>query len=200
MSKGWPQINSVRRDWQTDRLHVVAAFDGLAAAVAEFYEVNRSHLQPWSPPYTASLVSVEGQRGRLGESEAAFRSGQAWKWFFFEKSDPEEVAGFVHYSQIVRGASQSAMLGYAVAAKHQGKGLMSEAIETTLEEAFSPRGRLHRVQANVVPENARSLALLERLGFQKEGLARQYIFIDEAWKDHVMMATLNSNYDPRWLS
>jgi [ribosomal protein S5]-alanine N-acetyltransferase len=54
--------------------------------------------------------------------------------------------------------------------------------------------RLHRVQANVRHENTRSLALLMRLGFEREGLAREYLFIDGAWRDHVMTARIN----PGW--
>ena len=63
---------------------------------------------------------------------------------------------------------------------------MREALQATLADAFSPRVGLHRVQANVRPENTRSLALLDRLGFEREGLAREYLFIDGAWRDHVL--------------
>ncbi|NJN00832.1 MAG: 30S ribosomal protein S5 alanine N-acetyltransferase, partial [Aquincola sp.] len=53
---------------------------------------------------------------------------------------------------------------------------------------------LRRVQANVLPDNTRSLALLDRLGFAREGLAREYLFIDGAWRDHVLTALVN----PQW--
>jgi ribosomal-protein-alanine N-acetyltransferase len=79
------------------------------------------------------------------------------------------------------------MLGYSIDAAHEGRGLMREALEAVLADAFGRLG-LHRVQANVRPENARSLALLARLGFEREGLAREYLFIDGAWRDHVMTA------------
>jgi [ribosomal protein S5]-alanine N-acetyltransferase len=80
------------------------------------------------------------------------------------------------------------MLGYSIDAAHEGRGLMREALDAVLTDAFGPRVGLHRVQANVRPENTRSLALLERLGFEREGLAREYLFIDGAWRDHVMTA------------
>ncbi len=71
---------------------------------------------------------------------------------------------------------------------------MHEALQAALDDAFGPRVWLHRVQANVRPENTRSLALLERLGFGHEGHAREYLFIDGAWRDHLMTAKLN----PSW--
>jgi len=63
-----------------------------------------------------------------------------------------------------------------------------------IAEVFSPSVNLHRIQANVRPENARSLTLLDALGFVREGLAREYLFIDGAWRDHVMTARTNADY------
>jgi ribosomal-protein-alanine N-acetyltransferase len=94
-------------------------------------------------------------------------------------------------SQIARGPFQNAMLGYAVDADCQGQGLMREALQAVIAHAFSPAVHLHRIQANVRPENARSVALLQRLGFEDEGLAREYLFIDGAWRDHRMFALRN---------
>ena len=88
------------------------------------------------------------------------------------------------------------MLAYAIDTAHEGRGLMAEALEAALADAFSPRVNLHRVQANVRPENSRSLALLARLKFEREGLAREYLFIDGAWRDHVM----NARRNPHWLA
>lgn len=171
----------------------------MAQAVAEFYRLNRDQLRPWSPPLTPDLESTAGQAIRLRSGSRAFQEGSAWRWWLKLKSDPIRIVGFAHLSQVVRGAFQSAMLGYGLASAAEGKGLMSEALLSVLEEVFGPRGKLHRIQANVVPTNHRSLALMERLGFEKEGLAHEYLFIGEAWKDHVMLAKRNPNYDPNWL-
>jgi ribosomal-protein-alanine N-acetyltransferase len=71
---------------------------------------------------------------------------------------------------------------------------MREALQATIEYVFDVM-RLHRVQANYVPENRRSAALLEHLGFVREGLARDYLFINGAWRDHVLTARLNPAFD-----
>ena len=83
------------------------------------------------------------------------------------------------------------MVGYQIDREFEGRGLMREALSTAIDELFSPHVNLHRVQANVRPENVRSLGLLERLGFVREGLARDYLYIDGAWRDHVTTARLN---------
>jgi ribosomal-protein-alanine N-acetyltransferase len=105
-----------------------------------------------------------------------------------------QVIGSVHYSQVSRGAFQSAMLGYALDRGHVGQGLMAEALAASLAEMFSPRVNLHRVQAAYRPENVRSGNVLERLGFTLEGLAPDYLYIDGAWRDHRVMSIRNPRF------
>ncbi|MFD2447620.1 GNAT family N-acetyltransferase [Vogesella fluminis] len=71
---------------------------------------------------------------------------------------------------------------------------MREAVEAVIAFAFGTL-KLHRVQANYQPENERSAALLKRLGFQIEGHARDYLFLNGAWRDHVLTSLINRNYD-----
>ena len=59
--------------------------------------------------------------------------------------------------------------------------------------------RLHRIMANYRPENTRSAQVLERLGFRREGIAHDYLFIDGAWRDHVLTALVHPTYDPSWV-
>jgi len=94
--------------------------------------------------------------------------------------------GSIGLSQIARGVFQNAMLGYAIDGQCQGRALMREALQAVIAFAFSPAIDLHRIQANVRPENRRSIALLERLGFEREGLAREYLFIDGKLRDEYL--------------
>jgi ribosomal-protein-alanine N-acetyltransferase len=71
---------------------------------------------------------------------------------------------------------------------------MHEALLATLDEVFGPVVNLHRLQANHRPENLRSAAVLQRLGFHREGVAPQYLFIDGAWRDHVVNAKINPSF------
>ncbi len=136
-----------------------------------------------------AVFTADGQRERLATAAQAEAAGTQIGWFLTLRGDASAtVIGHLRFSQISRGPFCNAMLGYAIDAMHEGRGLMREALVAALADAFGPRVGLHRVQANVRPENMRSLALLERLGFEREGLAREYLFIDGAWRDHVMTA------------
>ena len=102
-------------------------------------------------------------------------------------TDDDQLAGVYNLSEIVRGAFQNAYLGYYAFAPLAGTGLMRAAMPLVLAHAFDELG-LHRLQANVQPENARSRALLEATGWREEGYAPRYLFIDGAWRDHVLYA------------
>ena len=95
----------------------------------------------------------------------------------------EAIFGVFTISQIVRGAFQSAYLGYYGHADYAGQGYMSEALELVLDHAFGPVG-LHRVEANIQPGNAPSVALARGAGFRLEGFSPRYLLIGGRWRDH----------------
>ena len=102
------------------------------------------------------------------------------------------LAGQVNVNGIVRGAFDGAYVGYWVDEQVAGRGVLPTALALVLDHCFGPVG-LHRVEANVRPENARSLRVVEKLGFRQEGLHRRYLFIDEAWRDHLSWALLRED-------
>jgi ribosomal-protein-alanine N-acetyltransferase len=189
-----------RYEITTARLRLVAGDPGLAPAVCEFQRRNRAHFARWDPPTADSFYTIEAQSARVALGITAFQNDTAYRWWLIDTtrcggarlpSSDVEVIGSLHFSQVSRGAFQSAMLGYAIDEAHVGQGLMSEAIAAGLEEMFSPRVNLHRVQAAYRPENLRSARVLERLGFHKEGLAPDYLYIDGAWRPHVITSLRN---------
>lgn len=99
------------------------------------------------------------------------------------------LVGIANVSNIVRGGLQSGYLGYGAFASHAGRGLMTEGLRAVLGAVFGALG-LHRVEANIQPGNAASLALARRLGFEKEGFSRRYLHIDGDWRDHERWALL----------
>ena len=164
------------------------------AAVADFYRRNAAHFAPWDPPLPADHAAPDRVQLALADGAEAFATGRALRWWLQPAGDSTRVVGSVHLSGVVRGAFQSCNLGYALDAGSQGQGLMTEALQAVVAEAFSPRLNLHRLQAAVRPENHRSLAVLARLGFQPIGLARHYLFIDGAWRDHQLFDLTNPGF------
>jgi ribosomal-protein-alanine N-acetyltransferase len=98
-------------------------------------------------------------------------------------TDDGEIAGVFTISQIVRGAFQSAYLGYYVNARYARQGLMREAMEQVLDHAFGPLA-LHRLEANIQPGNGPSIALARGAGFRLEGFSPRYLLIGGQWRDH----------------
>ena len=99
------------------------------------------------------------------------------------------LAGQVTVDNIVRGAMRSGHLGYWIDRAAAGRGLASLAVALVCDHAFGPVG-LHRLQADIRPENLASQRLVERLGFRREGLLRRYLDIDGDWRDHLSYALL----------
>ncbi|HEX3548762.1 MAG TPA: GNAT family protein [Candidatus Elarobacter sp.] len=94
-----------------------------------------------------------------------------------------DVVGVINLNDIVLGRFKSAHFGYWGYRRTGGRGLMTEALRLAVRYAFDEVG-LHRVEANIQPNNVRSLALARRAGFTKEGYSQRYLFIDGAWRDH----------------
>ena len=99
------------------------------------------------------------------------------------RHDDDAIAGCANVSQIVRGGFQSAYLGYQVFAPYESQGYMTAALPLVLRHVFRSL-RLHRVEANIQPGNARSVALVKRAGFRLEGYSLRYLKIAGRWRDH----------------
>jgi ribosomal-protein-alanine N-acetyltransferase len=99
------------------------------------------------------------------------------------RREDDAIVGTVNLSQIVRGGFQSAYMGYQVFAPFASRGYMTDAMRLVLRQAFNVV-RLHRVEANIQPTNAPSLALVRRAGFRREGFSPRYLKIGGRWRDH----------------
>lgn len=109
--------------------------------------------------------------------------------FIARERDNGKIAGVVNLNEIVGGFFQSAYLGYYGVAGASGRGLMSEAVRAVVTQSFRELG-LHRLEANIQPDNKPSRALVKRLGFRQEGYSPRYLFIGGEWRDHERWAIL----------
>jgi ribosomal-protein-alanine N-acetyltransferase len=151
---------------------------------------NRAHLAPWEPEREEAYYGAAACATHIAYAQASARGDRGYLLAAFDRAGTEMIAS-VSFNNVVRGVFQACHLGYGIAAKHQGRGLMREALEASLAWAFGELG-LHRVMANYMPRNERSGRLLAALGFEREGYARQYLRIAGRWEDHVLTAKIAS--------
>lgn len=158
---------------------------------ADIRATSRAFLKPWEPSWANDDLTRNAFRRRIRRYQQETREGQAHALFIFRKQD-EQLVGGLNLSNIRRGVTQAASLGYWMGESFAGQGYMSAAVRSTLPFAFNSLG-LHRVEAACIPDNQRSINLLQRLGFQREGYAREYLCIDGRWRDHVLFAILKKD-------
>jgi len=135
---------------------------------------SRSLHQPWlDPPDTPGRFKAYLDRAAR-EDQAAF---------LIRHHLCGALVGYVNVNNIVRGGFQSGYLGYGAFASHAGQGFMTRGLAAVLDVVFGDLG-LHRVEANIQPANRRSIGLVRRLGFEKEGVSPSYLMVDGEWRDH----------------
>lgn len=172
-----------------ERVTLAVLSPGQADIVVRYYTDNREHLEPWEPLREAAFYEPAEVRTRLEKAAVAFEEGSAFHFAVIE-NESGRMIGVCNFSNVIRGAFQACYLGFAIAGSHQGRGLMSEAVQAGIKYMFETAG-LHRIMANYLPHNERSAALLKRLGFEREGYARAYLKIAGIWQDHVLTALTN---------
>ena len=173
----------------TPRTRIRHAGEADAAALWQFRMENRAHLAPWEPLREERYYTQGHCAQTIFDWRESIRLDRGYPFLVFDPDEREVIATF-NLANLVRGVFQACHLGYAVAQKWQGQGLMREALELGLAWAFGPLG-LHRVMANYMPRNERSGRLLERLGFQREGYAPRYLCIAGTWEDHVLTSLIH---------
>lgn len=154
---------------------------------------SRVFLQPWEPLWRNDELTEGSFRTRVVRAGQEHSSGIATSFLLFRQDDMCLVGG-ITAGHIRRGAAQSCMIGYWMGESYAGQGHMSAALKMVIPWLFDGL-RLHRIEAACIPENSRSIRLLEKTGFKREGLLREYLKINGQWRDHVMFSLLESERD-----
>ena len=160
-----------------------------AAEWSRIRRANESWLSPWEPSHGLPWEARHTPAAYRTMRRAVTRRARQGTSLPFAVRVDGRLAGQVTLDNIVRGAVRSGYLGYWIDREVAGRGVASLAVALVCDHAFGPVG-LHRVEADIRPENLPSRRLVERLGFQQEGLLRRYLDIDGDWRDHLAYALL----------
>ncbi len=177
----------------TDRTNLVVLQPEQALLMQLYYINNWRFLKPWEPSRSEAFFSLHGWQGALIRYNENFNKGTALNVAALNLRN-NEVIGVCNFSNIIHGPFQACHLGYSIAEKYQGQGLMFEILDKLIPYVFN-HYKLHRIMANHLPSNTRSAALLKRLGFKKEGYAESYLQIDGKWQDHVLNSLIAPDVD-----
>ena len=145
-----------------------------AQEFVDLMRASRELHQPWSFPPTEPADF----RGLIERAKS-----DDFELLLLCRRGDDAIVGFFNLSQIFRGPFLNAYLGYAVGQRYADQGYMSEGIELLLRHAFDNL-KLHRLEANIQPGNAASIALAKGAGFRLEGFSPRYLKIDGHWRDH----------------
>jgi [ribosomal protein S5]-alanine N-acetyltransferase len=169
---------------ETQRCILQLAEPAHAELILQYQLNNRIHLAPWEPVRAAEYFTLAYWQQQLTcQPSNELR-------FVALNSAQSEIIGLANFTNICGGAFQACHLGYSIAETHQGQGYMREILTATINYLFQQH-KLHRIMANYLPSNQRSAALLTRLGFVQEGLAKSYLKIAGVWQDHVLSSKIN---------
>ena len=156
---------------------------------AELREESRSFLQPWEPTWPSDDLTRSAFRRRLSAYAHDIERGVAYPFLVFRQSDGVMVGG-ITLSNVRRGVAQMGSIGYWIGAPHARRGHTLAAVGAITEFCFHKLG-LHRVEAACIPTNEASRGVLLRAGFKQEGLARAYLRINGAWRDHLLFGLVS---------
>lgn len=180
---------------QSERLVFESLRAEHARASLAYYDRNRAHLQRWEPARDESFYTLEGHERQVARSLTDIQAGIGASFLSFERRSADIVA-IVSLSNIRRGVSQAAIIGYCVDANRQGLGYATEAAGAVVRHAFDVLN-LHRLETSYHPTNERSGRVLRKLGFVVQGYARDQLLINGAWQDGILVSLTNSSWRPR---
>jgi len=155
-----------------------------ADTLAALYTENREFLEPFDPPRPDGFATSAAQRRELRALEQERVADRLERFLISAGAEP---AGVISVSRISRGPFQNAGLGYWVAERMNGRGVASQAVGLVCEWGFGEAG-FHRLEAATLVDNIASQTVLRRNRFTEIGLSPRYLFINGAWRDHILFA------------
>lgn len=161
-------------------------------AWAELRALSREHLKPWEPLWPRDELTRGSFRRRIRHYQREMREDLGYSYFVFRHAD-DVLMGGISLSNLRRGVTQAASLGYWLGLPHVRRGHMTDAVLTLRRHAFQVL-KLHRIEAASQPNNLASISVLDRCGFAREGLARDYLKINGEWQDHLLFAVIDKDH------
>lgn len=181
--------------YETNRLIIRSITMNEAPIYKEYLEENKMFLSEWEPKRDQEYYFLDNIKKRIDEiNRENDKEIVTSKRLFVFKKEENSIIGEIGISNIVYGAFLSCHLGYKLSEKEINHGYMKEALHKIIEICFKEL-KLHRIEANIMPKNARSEKVLVKLGFRKEGKSESYLKINGKWEDHNHWVMINKEIE-----
>lgn len=176
--------------FETERLLLRVLNGKHADETLRFYLSNREIFEQYEAVRPDSFYTLDHQKNVLNYEYNLCVKQASVRFWIYKKTDPAHIIGTVCFRDIVRTIYQCCEIGYKFDKRSWHHGYAFEALCRCLETAFYDLN-LHRITAHIMPENTASIHLVERAGFQREGIAKEYALLRGAWQDHVVYSMLH---------
>lgn len=181
--------------YKTDRLILKVLKGDDAEAVLQFYLDNKELFERYEPDRPDNFYTLSHQKAVLNCEYNMTVKLSAVRFYVFKKEQPDKIIGTICFRNITRSVYQACEVGYKFDHNYQHQGYAFEALCMGIAVMFEDQ-RLHRIEANVMPENTSSIHLLEALGFALEGTARSFAYIHGRWQDHLRYSLITNSDHP----
>ncbi len=183
----------------TERMYMTLSHPKLAGQVADFNRRNREILRDVEPMRPSGFYTKKGVKPYLKMDYKDTMAGTEFRYYLTLKGE-KKIIGTVCIGNIAFGSVKSCVLSYKMDKDYRNQGLCSEAVAEIIRFAFDVL-QLHRIEAQVMPRNEKSLAIMRKFNFENEGLSKKCLEINGKWEDHYRFALINDkisavqNYD-----
>lgn len=178
---------------ETNRLIIREAQFKDIETIVDYLKTNKAFHAGFEPPRPHDYYTKAYWQERIYSNYYRPDEDKTLQLFMFEKNESNKTIGYTNYYNIMYGAFCSAHVGYMISESSQGYGYMKEALKAGIQYLFTIKN-LHRIQANYMPKNKRSGKTLKSLGFELEGKAKKYLFVNGRWEDHLLTSLTNSEW------
>lgn len=168
----------------TERLMLRILDEDNAQSVSDYYLRNRDFHQPWFSERNDEIFTARQQRKNLEVELRDFNIGRALPFWLTLRTDPQRIIGRFALTNMIHGSFRSCIASWHLDRKLTGHGYAAEAGQAAIAAAFNDY-KLHRIEANILPANDRSINLAEQLGFELAGYENRYLEINGEWEDHL---------------
>lgn len=184
------------REWTTERLVLRELGPEYSGDVRDYGLRSREFLAPWEAVRPSDWWDQAQVASRLTQDVIDIAADRSLPLWISLAETPERIVGSIALRNIIRGAMHGCHVGYGLAPEAVGRGFMTEALMRVVRIGFEELN-LHRVEANIIPRNVRSLRVAEKCGFRREGVCPRYLRINGVWEDHIRLAVTNDDWSVR---